>query len=98
MLLVTVAGAIAQPTRHPVTEYVFEIEFIVMVRSFIPGREAMEMCLLPSYKICSYISSVTAKASHFWHRCAISIISCLVKTFPVGLFGVFIMMALVLLL
>ena len=34
--------AIAQPILHPVTEYVFEIEFIVTVLSFIPGNEAID--------------------------------------------------------
>ena len=35
------AGAIAQPTRQPVTEYDFEMPEMVIVRSAIPGSVAM---------------------------------------------------------
>jgi hypothetical protein len=34
----------AQPIFHPVKENVFPNEFIVTVRSNIPGKEAIEMC------------------------------------------------------
>ncbi len=44
--------AIVQPTRQPVTEYVFDIESIAIVRSAMPGRVARGMCS-PSYTMCS---------------------------------------------
>ena len=46
------AGAIVQPIRHPVTEYVFDIEWIDTVRSAIPGSVARGMCS-PSKTRCS---------------------------------------------
>ena len=46
-------GATVQPTRQPVTAYVFDIPFIVTVRSRMPSSEAIETCLVPSYKMCS---------------------------------------------
>jgi hypothetical protein len=36
--------AIAQPTRHPVTLYVFDSALIVTVRSRISGRVAIGTC------------------------------------------------------
>ena len=46
------AGAMTQPTRQPVTEYVFDSEWIVTVRSAMPGRVASGMCSA-SYTMCS---------------------------------------------
>ena len=46
------AGAIVQPIRQPVTEYVFDIEWIDTVRSAIPGSVARGMCS-PSNTRCS---------------------------------------------
>ena len=45
-------GAIVQPIRQPVTEYVFDIEWIDTVRSAIPGSVASGMCS-PSNTMCS---------------------------------------------
>ena len=45
-------GAIVQPIRQPVTEYVFDIEWIETVRSAIPGSVASGMCS-PSNTMCS---------------------------------------------
>ena len=42
--IVRSGGAITQPTRQPVTEYVFDIESIAIVRSRIPGSVASGMC------------------------------------------------------
>ena len=42
------AAAIAQPTRHPVTEYVFDSALIVIVRSRMPGSVAIGTCSAPS--------------------------------------------------
>ncbi len=41
-------GAIAHPTRQPVTEYVFESALIVIVRSAMPGSVAIGTCSAPS--------------------------------------------------
>ncbi len=46
-------GAIAHPTRQPVTEYVFERALIVTVRSSMPGIMAIGTCSTPSYTMCS---------------------------------------------
>ena len=46
-------GAIAHPTRQPVTEYVFESALIVTVRSSMPGSVAIGTCSAPSYTMCS---------------------------------------------
>ncbi len=44
--------AIVQPIRQPVTEYVFDIEWMLTVRSAIPGSVASGMCS-PSNTRCS---------------------------------------------
>ena len=44
MPTVSSGDAITQPTRQPVTEYVFDIESIETVRSAIPGSVASGMC------------------------------------------------------
>ena len=44
--------AIVQPMRQPVTEYVFDIEWMLTVRSAMPGIVASGMCS-PSYTRCS---------------------------------------------
>ena len=36
--------AMVQPIRQPVTEYVFDIEWMLTVRSAIPGSVASGMC------------------------------------------------------
>ena len=41
-------GAIAQPTRQPVTLNVFETLLIVTVRSAMPSSDAIGMCVAPS--------------------------------------------------
>ena len=38
----------AQPTRQPVTLYVFDIPLITIVRSRMPSIRAMEICSVPS--------------------------------------------------
>ncbi len=43
--------AIVQPIRQPVTEYVFDIESMAIVRSAIPGSVASGMCS-PSNTMC----------------------------------------------
>ncbi len=40
---INAGAATAQPTRHPVTEYVLESALIVTVRSSIPGIVAIGM-------------------------------------------------------
>ena len=44
MPAVSVGGAMTQPTRQPVTEYVFDSELIATVRSAMPGSVAIGMC------------------------------------------------------
>jgi len=48
-----VLGAIAQPTRHPVALYVFEIPLIVIVRSAMSPIVARLTCRAPSKTMCS---------------------------------------------
>ena len=49
---VSSAGAITQPTRQPVTEYVLERELMATVRSAMPGSVPIGMCS-PAYRMCS---------------------------------------------
>ncbi len=46
-------GSTAQPIRPPVHEYDFEAPEAMMVRSAMPGSEAMEKCRLPSNRMFS---------------------------------------------
>ena len=44
MPFVRCGGAMTQPTRQPVTEYVFDSELTATVRSRMPGIVASGMC------------------------------------------------------
>ena len=48
MPAINAGGAIAHPTRHPVTAYVFDSALIVTVRSLMPGSVAIGTCSAPS--------------------------------------------------
>ena len=50
---VSSSGATTQPTRQPVTEYVFDSALIVTVRSSSPGTVAGGTWRTPSYVMCS---------------------------------------------
>ena len=50
---VSAAGAIAQPTRQPVTLKVFDNPLVVTVRSAMPGSDAIGTCARPSNTMCS---------------------------------------------
>src|SRR5688572_2452052 len=56
-------GNTAQPMRPPVQEYDFETPDTRIVRSSMPGIDAMDSCLPPSKTIRSYTSSEYTRTS-----------------------------------
>src|SRR5690606_40165067 len=80
-------GAAMYPTRQPVIANPLANPLTVMVRSNIPGNDAMLTCS-PVKLMCSYISSaITSRPGCFSTTSAISCSSFREKTDPVGLHG-----------